>query len=272
MHSMLRMFSYSVSLSTHNAPPLCHPLQLLLKTGGICEQIEKSVAFTVVQSAAADAPEPTAPGSCLCYWAIRSAPVTEGVLLWTRTLLHSNVFLDSVTYGTFAPSFLSILRILAMEHPFARAEVVDLLMIFLDHNNSDAGPKQIRCIREQCLRTLMWLCTRGETAASILARIAEKLCSKTSGMDASLVRYFVGGILQVVKPPCSVLFVQLFMRVLKSQVCMDSLRSKYFEKKGSLFSLLSSFQTTLKEDNSEEATEKDAKLLTHLLSAYDSSK
>jgi hypothetical protein len=68
----------------------------------------------------------------------------------------------------------------------------------------------------------------------------------SSDLDASLIRYFVAGVLEVVKPPVSAVFVFAFGNLVKAPKVVDAVRSSYFAKVNNerLHNLLKSFTDT----------------------------
>ena len=90
-------------------------------------------------------------------------------------------------------------------------------------------------------------------------------------MDASLIRYFVSGLLEVVHAPFSVPFVRSMASLLKVQVCGEAVRSQYFgaENKQRLASLMNAFRGLLEKSNRcVQLTKDDASLVKSLISAY----
>jgi hypothetical protein len=63
-------------------------------------------------------------------------------------------------------------------------------------------------IKEKGLRLLLHLLAKGEVT-SVLGKITSRLKQQDALMDASLVRYFVSGLLEVVQSPVSIVFVRL---------------------------------------------------------------
>lgn len=88
-------------------------------------------------------------------------------------------------------------------------------------------------------------------------------------MDASLVRYFVGGLLDVMRPPFSVPLIRELGSMLTAPKCIEALSSSYFGEanKTRLSLLVKSFSDSL-EKNSDSCNKEDTALVAALQSIY----
>lgn len=242
---------------------------MLLTASQLCELLENMVSFTVTSNAELGGKDASA-GSKLCALSLKSATIAQGVIMWAAEITKNSEFVNLAAYPTLSRSMLSLVRIISARHPFTRREVMEIALVFLRHSNSEISYQKMNDLKEQSLRVLLFLIVQGEITAvlrSITSRLQEQ--GKTE-IDASLIRYFVGGMLDVVAPPFSQSFVRQLGALLSTSKCMDALRSSYFgaEKKKELSGLVKSFggASLDKEDSKGE----DSKLVAKLQSIYKS--
>jgi hypothetical protein len=219
--------------------------RMIVQGSQLCEQLEIVGSFLILVDGESAGPS-ASPGEMLCSLALMCAPVGQGVLLWAREFTHGHEFTSSASFATLAVSILSLVRVICIRCPFTRryALEVALALAFHRHVNPDISYQTVNSIKEQSLRLLIILLTKGEVAP-VLGRVTRCLQEKnTSVMDASLVRYFVGGILECVRPPVSRAFIESFGALLKAPKCIDAVRSNYFHvaHREALRKLLESFQ------------------------------
>jgi len=202
--------------------------RMLLQGAQLCEEVFLMAAFAVT-SEGEDQKGPISPGQQLCNLALKCAPVAQGVMMWARDITMGNEYTSTATYATFSPSILSLVRIIALRHPCTRSFASEIAFAFLKHStNSEMSYKKINQIKEQALRLLLFLLVRGE-APSVLRTLTARLQQADAiKLDASLLRYFIAGILEVVKPPFSLPFVRLLGAVLKTPRCIEAVQSAYF--------------------------------------------
>ena len=236
----------------------------------LCERLENMVSFLVVTEAGKGGVA-ASPGEQLCGLAMKSAPVAQGVIMWARKISSGSEFVTSASYPTVSPSILSMVRIVTLLHPYTRRDSVEVALGFLKHSNSEISYQKMNEIKEQSIRLLLFLTINGE-GPTVLERITSVLKSQGSSfMDASLIRYFVSGLLEVVHAPFSVPFVRSMASLLKVQVCGEAVRSQYFgvENKQRLASLMNAFRGLLEKSNRcVQLTKDDASLVKSLISAY----
>jgi hypothetical protein len=207
--------------------------RVVLQGSQLCEQLENMVSFLVsVDKSQKDnngSGIPPGPGQKLCTLAFHYAPVAQGVMMWAREFTHGNEFATSASFPTLSVSILSLARLVGINQPFARGDALTVALQFLRHTNRDVSYQKINAIKEQSLRLLIHLLMQGEVAAVFNAITSRLQQQSSSELDASLIRYFVAGVLEAVRPPISCAFVRLFAQLLLSPLCIDAVRSTYFE-------------------------------------------
>mmetsp|Transcript_32592 Transcript_32592/g.43326 ORF Transcript_32592/g.43326 Transcript_32592/m.43326 type:complete len:235 (+) Transcript_32592:1009-1713(+) len=230
------------------------------------------VTFTVTESASDK--DTASPGRYLSFLCMEYAPVAQGVILWATELASGDEFASSAAYPTLSPSLMSLARIVSIHHPFTRPAVLKLALTFLSHSNSDLSYETMQDIKEQCLRLFLWLATQGQ-GLPVFSAIAEKL-RQGGVIDAALLRYFIGGILDVIGPPVSIPFVKVLGMMLTTKACVDALNSTFFDakKKVLLSELIGDFEDAVMENEkqSPRAAADDVALVANLRSMYGSKK
>jgi hypothetical protein len=245
--------------------------RMLIEGSQLCERLENMVSFVVTHESAKK--KGASPGESLVSLAVKCPPVAQGVAIWAREIIKGREFVSSGTYPTVSPSILSLIRVLYAEHPGICDETLEVAFGFLSHSNSDSdiSYQKLNEIKEQSLRLLLFLVVRGE-APTVLSRLS-KLQSKPGNysLDASLVRYFVSGLLEVVKGPFSIPFIRKFATFLKAPGCVEAVRASYFEdtSKKRLDTLMGDFKKLVEVQNGFLSIE-DTSLVRSLLSAYSS--
>jgi TH1 protein len=207
--------------------------RVILQGGQLCEQLESMVSFLVSvdkgQKNNNGSGIPSGPGQKLCALAFQHAPVAQGVMIWAREFTHGNEFATSASFPTLSVSILSLARLVGIYQPFARGDALSIALQFLKHTNRDVSYQKMNAIKEQSLRLLIHLLMQGELAAVLNAITSRLQQQSSSELDASLIRYFVAGVLEAVRPPVSSAFVRLFAQLLLAPLCIDAVRSTYFQ-------------------------------------------
>jgi len=248
--------------------------RMILEGSQLCEQLESMVSFLVTISTSNDDKSAStvanSPGQKLCSLAIKNAAVAQGVIMWASVFAGSGEFVTSASYPTLSGSILSLVRVVSLNQPFTRRSSLDIAMSFLGHSNTDVSYKKMNDIKEQSLRLLLFLLVKGEVASVLNAiTMALKGRGSNSGLDASLVRYFVGGVIDVVRPPVSFSFVCAFGSVLREPRCIDAVRSSYFneQQRQKLSSLLKSFED-IRSRNGKPLSPESAAVISELTTTY----
>jgi hypothetical protein len=237
----------------------------IMQGSQLCEQIESMVSFLVTKPT--DSTLPPSPGQTLVDLALEYAPVAQGVVCWAYEFTRGKKFALSASFPTMSVSILSLVRLICLKQPFTRRLGIEIASSFLHHANPDVSYQTINAIKEQSLRLLIFMLVKGEVAA-VLGGVSSQL-SGTTDLDASLIRYFVSGILEVIRPPVSTAFVRAFGTLLKTRNCRDALCATYFsdERRKLLASLLSSFADVKGVDGKGLAND-DRALISTLLASY----
>ena len=206
-------------------------------------------------------------GSQLSLLCIKCAPVSEGFLLWASHKCKGNECTESTAYPTLAPGILSLARIISKYHPFSREKVADLAILFLSHSSSEVSPQKLNDIKVQALRLLLIVSTQG-LAVHVFNIIFQKV--KRGEMDSNLIRYFISGALDIIRPPVSMSFIHAIGELLTSKVCIDALNSIFFnkQKKIALMKLITSFKTHVSEVKFTGAEKASIELVSTLHAAY----
>ena len=246
--------------------------RMISEASQLCEKLESMVSF-IVATEAKKKDVPSTPGELLCAFAVKCPVIAEGVIIWAKEVTSGNEFVESASYPTISPSILSLVRILAIEHPFTRRDSLEVAIGFLNHSNSEVSYQTMNGIKEQALRLLVFIAIKGE-GPSVVMRIGGLLNQAgNSSLDASLVRYFVGALLQVIQAPMSIPFVRALSGLLKTSPCMEAIKSEYFdaESQKKLTNLMDEFQKMLLDRSKECAlTPEDFSLIKSLVTIYSS--
>jgi TH1 protein len=244
---------------------------MIVQGSQLCEQVETMISFLVVTES--DTPEQTAlsVGQKLCSLAMKCAPVALGVVIWAREFTQGRDYAASASFPTISPSILSLVRLVAMKHPFARADALHIALAFLGHSNSEISYQKVNSIKEASLRLLLFLLTKGDVVpvfSNLLIRVRKV---DSSELDASLIRYFVGGVLEIAHAPVSPVFIRMFGRFLNTPRVMDAVRSSYFAdvSRKRLANLVLSFKGVRLFDGSPLNKEDEVLVMT-LLATYPS--
>lgn len=245
--------------------------RVLSQGSQLCERLENMVSFIVATEAKKEGTQAT-PGEQICALAVKCAPVAQGVIMWAGDVSKGSEFVTGASYPTVSLSILSLVRIISVQLPFTRRDALEVALGFLRHSNSEISYKTMSEIKEQALRLLLFLCVKGE-APTVLGRVTELLKhAGSSYMDASLVRYFVSGLLDVARGPFSVPFVRSIGALLKAPRCAEAIRSEYFggKNKERLGSLMGHLKKMLTEGlgDKKSLTPEDGSLVKSVLSIY----
>jgi len=221
----------------------------------ICIAVAENVVKFVVNESKSEIPTSGSVGSELSLLCIKSSPVAEGFMIWAMEKCKGDEFADSAAFPTLAPGILSLARIVAKHHPFSRQNVVNLASLFLTHSSSEVSPQKMNDIKEQALRLLLIVSTQG--LAVYVFHLTTKNV-KMNIMDSNLIRYFVSGALDIIRPPVSLSFIHAFGQLLSTQMCIEALTSEFFEvqKRSALKQLILSFNSYLTEPDKFTGIEK----------------
>ncbi len=256
------------ALKSEDESPIERLTETLLTASQLCELLENMMTFEVISDPTLASDDSSA-GRKLCALALRNAPIAQGVIMWASEIAKGKDFVSSASYPTFAPSILSLARILSAKHPFTRSTVLDIALVFPKHSNRELSYQKMNDLKLQALRLLIFLLVKGEVRA-VLGSVTRRLRQQgTTEMDASLVRYFVSGLLDVMQPPFSLPLVHELGSMLAAPKCIDALRSSYFgeSNKTRLSLLVNSFPGVLRK-HPESCNKEDAVMVSMLQSVY----
>lgn len=239
--------------------------QRMIRQGSqLCEQLETLISFVVDF----DDKEPlVSPGQKLYSLALKCPPVGLGAILWAKEFTRGRDYALSASFPTLSPSILSLVRLVAVKYPATRKDALEIALTFLGHSNPDISYQKINAIKECALRLILFLLMKGEVIP-VLTSFVKRL-RRNSDLDASLIRYFVTGALQIVRPPVSPVFVRLFGQLLEINRVCDALRTSYVkaEQQKQLVDLLNGFASTKLHDGSE-LPQQDVKMVQSLQEMY----
>jgi TH1 protein len=242
--------------------------RMIVQGTQLCEQLETMISFSVTIDTQSNVAA-VSPGQKLCTLALKCAPVALGTIMWAREFTHPSEFAQSASFPTISPSVMSLVRLIAVRHPFTRSDALHVAVTFLRHSNPDISYQKVNSLKEQALRILLCLLVEGDVVP-VLSSVTSRLSNTgTSELDASLVRYFVGSILEVVRPPYSPVFLRLFGQLLHTPKTIDAVRSTYFanDSRKKLEGLLQSLKLT-KVSEGKLLEKGDNELVTSLLATY----
>lgn len=240
--------------------------EMLMKGSKLCEQLESMVSFIVTTDATKTNGSATSPGEQICSLAVKCAPVSQGVAMWAREITRGGEFVSSASYASISPNIMTLVRIVYLYHPFTRDDVCHVAFQFLKHANSEVAYQTMNSLKEQSLRLLLFLCTRGE-APSVFDQLKKLLNDPgRSSLDASLIRYFISGLLEIASPPFSIPFIRSLLTLLKSPASVDAVKATYFDKKSK--DRLLAIMNYLRKLDAKPLAKQDVSLINSVLSIY----
>jgi hypothetical protein len=238
----------------------------ILQGSQLCQELENVVKFVVIDD---ETEAGSSVGSKLSALCIKNPTVAQGFLLWAIEKSNNNEFPTSAAYPYTGPGLLSLSRIIAKYHPLLRDMALQVASQFLVHSNSELSYQKLNAIKEQALRLLLIISTTG-MATDVIKVMTNKL--KDGTLDAGLVRYFVGGCIDVMNGPFSPSIVRAMGSFLIEKSCIDILNAVYFDvqKKRALRSMIQEFAMTMTKENElySRSTKDDRTLILGLQEAY----
>ena len=100
--------------------------------------------------------------------------------------------------------------------------------------------------------------------------ITSKLLSKKNEsdnvIDSALLRYFISGTVEIMRPPFSISLVRSFGRLLCSKSCVSALQNSPYFKTDSLRNIIAYMKQTV--DTQNDPRKRDQTLITTLVSNY----
>lgn len=243
--------------------------RLIVQASQFCEKVETMISFSVTTDPGMIGQAHASVGPKLCSLAMKFSLVSMGVVMWAREFTQGKDFAASASFPTISPSILSLVRLIAMKHPFTRPDALQVALAFLRHSNADISYQKVNSIKEASLRLLMFLLTKGDVVP-VLSSLCQRVQQAGSAeIDASLIRYFVGGTLEVAHPPVSPVFLRMFGAFLNSPKVVEAVRSSYFSEtnRKRLSNILLTFKSSRLFNGNPLSTE-DQSMVKVLLSTY----
>ena len=245
---------------------------MILQGSTLCEQLENIVKFVVTENTSApDNLNNASVGAQLSNLCIKCSTVAQGFVMWAEARCSNSDFSSTAAYPLTAPGILSLVRIISNHQPLIRGSAIDIALLFLDHSNSELSYQKMNTIKEQALRLLLIVATKG-LAVDVYSAVASKLKNSRSKFDSGLIRYFVAGTLQIMRPPLSLAMVRSLGSMLLLPPCTEAINTVYFDsaKKQKLVTFLGYFEDAVSEKTSVYArpTSHDRSIPTALNSAY----
>jgi len=243
---------------------------MILQGSQLCEQVENIVKFVVTEDTTGNNTSSSV-GAQLSNLCIKCSTVAQGFLMWARETSSNSDFSSTAAYPYTAPGILSLVRIISTHHPLLRDSVIDIALLFLDHSNSELSYQKMNGIKEQALRLLLIIATKG-LANDVFNAVAAKLKKGRSTFDSGLIRYFVGGALDIMRPPLSLSIVRSLGSMLLLSPCTEALNAVYFDstKKEKLRTFMGYFMDAVSDEQCDFARSAghDKSIATALNAAY----
>jgi hypothetical protein len=249
--------------------------QQIVQGSVYCEQLETMISF-LVTTKDSDLTSRRQKGCLtvgekLCLLALSITPIGLGVAMWAREFTQGKEYATAASYPTLSQSILSLVRLVALRHPFARPDALHVGLALIRHTNSEVSYQKVNSIKECALRLLIFLMIEGDIVPVLSALTQRVQQVGNSELDASLIRYFVGGVLDVVQSPVSPIFMRMFGLFLMSSNVMDAVRSSYFAESNrkKLLALVNAFYSSNPSRSQKDSAQEDVRsLVSALISTY----
>jgi hypothetical protein len=128
-------------------------------------------------------------------------------------------------------------------------------------------------LKEQALRLVLIACAQGLSLETL--NIMSDYLRRSHGkveLDSALIRYFVEGLVDIVRPPLSLPFARSMGGLLCTRACVEALNSPYFDiqKREQLYRMVYDCVSTHAQDSSVhyKSTTSDHRLVDRLKSYY----
>ncbi|EDV25448.1 uncharacterized protein TRIADDRAFT_55545 [Trichoplax adhaerens] len=156
------------------------------------------------------------------YQYIRYPVVGRGLINWVDCIVSSSSFFNYMGDST-ALIYLAILDEICTHHPLQHPTTFNLLIKFLEYEYNNGDIMLILRFKRHIIECMVHLVSRGYVVP-VLNYIRK--CLDTNSMDNSLIRNFVSGVLDIISPPYTPIFIELFLPLLKSDVCISLRQSQ----------------------------------------------
>lgn len=239
---------------------------MILKGSELFEQVENIVKFVISEDASN-----SSVGTQITNLCVKSSTIAQGFLMWAKSRSSNKEFPSTAAYPYTAPGILSLARIIALHHPLQRTSAVDLALIFLRHTTSELSFQKLNAIKEQAVRLLLIISTKG-LAVDVFNAVAGTMKRGGTPFDSGLIRYLISGALEIIRPPVSKSIVQSLGSLLLLPPCTEALNAGYFDsnKKQKLKVLIGQFLDAVSDEHRAFArcSSRDVSIATALKSAY----
>ena len=243
---------------------------MILKGSQLCEQVETSVKLVVSEDITGTNGNASV-GSQMSNLCIKCSTVAQGFLVWALERSSKSEFPSTAHYPYTAPGILSLVRIIISHHPLQRVSTIELAMHFIGHSCSELSYQRLNAIKEQAVRLLLIIATKG-LAIDVFNAVTSKVKSGRSTFDSRLIRYFMSGLLDIMRPPFSLGIVQSMGSLLLLSPCTEALNAVYFDsnKKQKLRTFIGYFSDVVSDEHKAFArfTSRDQSICAALKSAY----
>ncbi|XP_042865780.1 negative elongation factor D-like [Penaeus japonicus] len=153
------------------------------------------------------------------YQCIRFPVVSVGLVRWIECVVKEPSYFKLCTETT--PTHLALLDEVVSIHPLLHSRVLNLLIELFESEFQDLEILVQLELRKMLLDRMVNLLSRG-CVLPVMKYI--KSCYTKGDTDISLIRYFVREVLEIVSPPYTVEFVQLFLPLVENEDITGSMR------------------------------------------------
>ncbi|KAK7077916.1 beta ketoadipyl CoA thiolase, th1 [Halocaridina rubra] len=153
------------------------------------------------------------------YQCIRFPVVSVGLVRWIEFVVKEPSYFKLCTEST--PTHLALLDEVVCTHPLLHSRVLSLLVELFESEFQDLEILEQLELRKMLLDRMVNLLSRG-CVLPVMKYI--KNCYTKGDTDISLIRYFVREVLEIVSPPYTVEFVQLFLPLVENEDITGSMR------------------------------------------------
>ncbi|KAK3862731.1 hypothetical protein Pcinc_031435 [Petrolisthes cinctipes] len=154
------------------------------------------------------------------YQCIRFPVVSVGLVRWIECVVNEPSYFKLCTEST--PTHLALLDEVVSIHPLLHQRVLALLVDLFESEFQDLEILVQLELRKMLLDRMVNLLSRG-CVLPVMKYI--KNCSTKGDTDISLIRYFVREVLEIIAPPYTVEFVQLFLPLVENEDITGSMNT-----------------------------------------------
>ncbi|XP_033260249.1 negative elongation factor D-like [Orcinus orca] len=155
------------------------------------------------------------------YKCIRFPVVAMGVLKWVHWSVSEPKYFQLQTHCT--PVHLALLDHISTCHQLLHPQVLQLLVKLLETQHSQLDAMEQLKLKKTLLDRLVHLLSQGY-ALPVVTYI--RRCLEKGDTDISLIRYFVTEVLDVIAPPYTSDFVQLFLPILENDSIAGTIKTE----------------------------------------------